>query len=104
MISREHVRRTFDHTSMFQSAAFSPKRSYSEPEIRSILRRMTGTECGNVLRAKGTLAADRGLWRVDLTPGCEAFAFEEGSAPPMLNVIGRNLNRKHIRSILEDLS
>ena len=88
---------------MFQSAAFSPKRSYSETEIKSLLMLMMQSNCGNILRAKGTLAADGGLWHINLTPGCENLCRETGNELPMLNVIGRNLNRKRIRSILEDL-
>ena len=101
---RAHIRRVFDHVSMFQSATFSPMHRYSEPDIRAVLSRMMQSQCGNILRAKGTLSAPEGFWRIDLTPGCESFYFETGSAEPMLNIIGRNLNRKHIRSILEDLS
>lgn len=101
-VPRDHVRRTFDHTSMFQSATFSPVRSHSETGIRTVLHALMQPDCGSILRAKGTLPADGGLWRVNLTPGCESFGFEEGTSSPMLNVIGRNLNRKLIRSILED--
>ncbi len=103
IIARDHPRRIFDHTSMFQSAAFSPMRCYDKAEVHSILRAMLQIDCGEVLRAKGTLRASNGSWRVNLTPGCENVSFEPGEAAPMLNVIGRNLNRKHIRSILEDL-
>lgn len=101
-VPREHARRTFNHTSMFQSATFSPKHSYSEKEICAVLHALMQPECGSVLRAKGSLWANGGLWRINLTPGCEDFSLEIGEAAPMLNVIGRNLNRKLIRSILED--
>lgn len=100
---RLHERRVFDHASMFQSAAFSPKHSYTEGEIRPLLHALLSAECGEVLRAKGTLRADGGLWQINLTPGCEDFSFAAASAAPMLNIIGRNLNRKHIRSILEEI-
>ena len=63
-IPREHERKSFDHVSMFQSAAFSPKRSYSETEIKSLLMLMMQSNCGNILRAKGTRAADGGLWHI----------------------------------------
>lgn len=102
-VLREHERRVFDHVSMFQSAAFSPKRIYSEADIHSALNRIMHQDCGNILRAKGTLAANSGFWRINLTPNCKSVSFEAGNEPAILNVIGRNLNRKHIRSILEDL-
>ena len=103
-IPRQHERHFFDHVSMFQSAAFSPKRVYSEKEILYALQQLMQPDCGNILRAKGCLPAECGFWRINLTPGCESHCFEAGNEPPMLNVIDRNLNRRRIRSILEDLS
>lgn len=99
-VPRPHERRIFDHASMFQSATLSPKRTYSESELPRILGSLMATE--GVLRIKGALPAEGGVWRINASPGCEDFFFENGSAAPVLNVIGRNLNRKHIRSILED--
>lgn len=99
-VPRPHERRIFDHTSMFQSATLSPKRSYSVSELPRILGRLMTSE--GILRIKGTLRAENGIWRINAAPGCESFSFERGDGAPGLNVIGRNLNRKHIRSILED--
>lgn len=102
-VPREHVRRTFDHVSMFQSAAFAPKRAYAELEVRRLLRTLMSFESGEVLRAKGTIRAPGGSWHINLTPGCESVDFANGDDAPMLNVIGRSLNRRYIRSLLEEL-
>lgn len=102
-VLREHERRYFDHVSMFQSAAFSPKQSFSEVQLGNVLSAIMDAASGEVLRAKGVLNAQGGCWQINATPGCESASFESESCAPMLNIIGRNLNRKYIRSLLEDL-
>ena len=101
-VGRPHERRVFDHASMFQSAAFYPKYCFTEEKAASALRLLMQQENGSVLRVKGTLSACGGAWRISASPGCETIDFIPEETPPMLNIIGRSLNRRRIRSILED--
>lgn len=102
-VERPHERRTFDHMSMFQSAVFSPERIYNETDIDTVLKALTDGRCGNVLRAKGVLSAQNGQWQVNASPGCILAKPSDSDGSPMLNVIGRGLDRRRIRSILEEL-
>ena len=99
-VPRPHERRSFDHISMFRSAVCTPHHILSGSGVQTAVHRLMQTD--GVLRAKGTLPAPGGLWLVNASPGCQSISFEPGEAAAALNVIGRNFDRKHIRSILEE--
>ena len=99
-VVRPHVRRQFDHTSMFQSACIRPSLRYQEERLREMLERLMGGDAGEALRAKGFLLADRGSWFVNCTPAGVALHHTDSAAAPMLNVIGRRLRRRDIARLL----
>lgn len=99
-VVRPHVRRRFDHGTMFQSACLRPPLRYREDRLRALLERLMAGEGGEVLRAKGVLLAERGTWRVNCTPACVGLLPGDGGDAPMLNVIGRGLRRGDISRLL----
>lgn len=99
---RTHARRRFDHQTMFQSATIAPKRVYSLMMLRFVMSMVLSGKAGMVLRVKGVVKAeDHSMWRVNCTPGCVEMVPQKENGEPMLNVIGRQLNRAELRKILE---
>lgn len=98
-VPRNHTRRIFDHTAMFQSTTFSPRRTFNEAQVTELLCGLSNPENGEVLRAKGTLCAPNGTWHVNFTPGCTSVSLSDEVERSMLNVIGRSLNRRSIRAL-----
>ena len=101
-VHRVHMRRTFDHASMFSSTTIV----FSEPFIYdgacAVLHALLDPKNGSVLRVKGALAAcGGGIFRLNGTPGCESVRYEESEERAALNIIGRNLNRACLRASLE---
>ena len=102
-VERPHERRRFDHAAMFQSASFGPDAPLDGDELRERLARLLDGAAGCALRIKGTLnARGGGSWQINCTPGCVLLKRGEERLPAMLNVIGRGLERKAVRRILED--
>ncbi|MCL2363695.1 MAG: hypothetical protein FWC71_03420 [Defluviitaleaceae bacterium] len=77
-----------NHAFIYQSASFAPV--IENQDVESVVTSLFAPECGNVLRVKGYI----GGFLVNATPGYINIMKAEGT--PMLNVIGRNLNRKEI--------
>lgn len=102
-VPRSHTRRTFDHTAMFQSTVLSPKCTFSKTQVKEFLRKLSNPQNGEILRAKGTLRAPNGTWHVNFTSGCASASLGDEIEAPMLNVIGRNLNRRNIRALWEEI-
>ena len=107
MISRaapveyDHARIAQDHAALFSAATFRPEREYSEVEVSAFLRDLRGQACGEILRVKGYLnAAEGGSFHVNCTARDTEFARLDQRLPPMLNVIGRGLNRGKIKERL----
>ncbi len=98
-VERAHTRRRFDHAAMFQSACLSPNGVYSEEELRQVLERSVRPEVGAVSRIKGTVAAAQGCWRVNCTPGCIGYSPAAEETQPVLNFIGRGLDRRLLRTL-----
>jgi G3E family GTPase len=98
-----HERRRFAHDTIFQSATLRPAQRFSEAALQKAAGRLFEGACGRVLRAKGFVqAVGGGSLAVNATPGHPSVRPMPGEEPPMLNVIGRDLNRRAIRAILEE--
>lgn len=98
-IERPHPRRRFDHTAMFQSACLRPGGVFTEAALRQTLERSTAPEIGAVCRIKGAVNAPDGCWRVNCTPGCIDAVLTAENEPPVLNFIGRGLDRRQLRTL-----
>lgn len=103
-VDRPHWRRVFDHQSMFQSATLSPKGCYSEAELHRCMERLLNENSGSVLRVKGTLCADdESMWQVNaVPPDCVWTERVLDASRPALNIIGRNLDRARLKTLLEE--
>ena len=107
MISRampvyyDHARAAQDHAALFSAATFRPEREYSEAEVSAALRGLREQACGEILRVKGYLNASRGgSFHINCTARDTAFAWLGQRVPPMLNIIGRGLDRRKIKEYL----
>lgn len=100
-VPRHHERRQYDHASMYMSASLSPKRVYStENEIVGIMEEVLSGSCGEVLRIKGSVLSEDGGWSVNCAVGSVYIRPVSRIAFPILNVIGKNIIRKKISTIL----
>ncbi len=97
-----HIRRTADHSTLFNSTTLYPRACYSLEEARQICRLLTGGECGTVLRVKGSLQSREEGESFEINCTASEISVRPCAAQPsMLNIIGRNLNRKKISSLFE---
>lgn len=99
-VIRPHERKIYDHTGMFQSACIAPKRVFTEEELQSCLTIILNGGCGEILRIKGCVQCFDGCRMINCTPGCISAERTEKENAPVLNIIGRNLQRKQINTIL----
>jgi len=95
-----HKRDASDHSALYQSAAVRVKGVYDEDSVRRICRRLFSGEAGEALRVKGLMQGESAPLLINAVPGEVQILPGEGEF--LLNVIGRNLNRSAIRSILDE--
>ena len=102
-----HLKRSsisVDHAAMFNSGTVLLKRTYTVTDLRRKLETVLADDaCGEILRIKGNvLSADGGLLWVNCTAsGITIEPIREGIIG--LNIIGKRIVRKRIRTILEEL-
>lgn len=101
-VRRTHERLRADHSTLFQSASFTPEGLFDEPSLKRMAELLLSGCAGDVLRVKGIVRSQEGPLSVnaagadiEILPACGA---------PMLNIIGRRLNRKKIKAILAENS
>ncbi len=99
-VRRAHERDRSDHSTLFQSAVLYPEGVYEEESLRKAARALFAGDCGQVIRVKGTVKAGKGMLTVNAT--VSGMEICEGSGEVGVNVIGRGLRRKIIRSIFEE--
>lgn len=99
-VIREHERKIYDHTGMFQSTYIKPEGFFTESDLRDKLNKIMHGEYGDVLRVKGTILSDTGCWAINCTPGCVSIVKCMSRKTIGLNIIGNNLKREQIRTIL----
>lgn len=100
-VVRPHERKVFDHTTMYMSASITPKRKFTENELLEALNAVYSDDCGEIIRIKGSVAAENGGWRVNCSIGCDSILYDPKITLPILNIIGKKLNRKKINTIFE---
>ncbi len=98
-VRREHVRERVDHSTLFQSASLCPEGTYDGEGLRTVARRLFSGEAGEVLRVKGVVRGEEGFLSLNATS--DDWEMKKSFGPAMMNVIGRHLNRRAIRCILE---
>ena len=91
----QSIKTDINHATIYQSCSFTPQQNVPLEQIEHIVRAMFLCDCGEVLRVKGST----GGAFINATPG--SVAITPGGGVPMLNVIGRRLNRRAIRALLE---
>ena len=99
-VRRTHDRMYGDHSTLFQSATVYPEGIYDAESLRRMAERLLSGEAGEVLRVKGAARAAEGFLSVNAAR--DDLEILPGSGPAVLNVIGRRLQRKVIRRILEE--
>ena len=98
-----HIRQTADHSTLFNSATLYPKERYSWEDARRICRELTSGECGAVFRVKGTIQSEQDEESFEINCTASEISIRPCMPQPsMLNIIGRNLDRKRIASVLEE--
>lgn len=99
MVERDHERRRFDHTGMFQSTCLRPGGTVPPQLLRVLLKQ--SMSAGQVSRIKGWVGTEDGVLSVNCTPGCihwdDTPVWED--RPIVLNVIGRKLDRHQLQAI-----
>ncbi len=96
-----HERKVYDHTALFRSAAFVPKRGYGIAELEEMLKAVFGRKYGSVLRAKGYVRGENGaVLEVNCT--ADSISIREASDVPVgLNLIGQNINRAGVKELFQ---
>jgi len=101
---RPHERKQFDHASMYKSASVSTKRLFgTEKELSEVLDEIYSGGCGEVLRIKGSVLSENGGWSVNCSVGSVRIEPVSRVSVPVLNIIGKNISRKQISTILNGL-
>lgn len=93
-----------NHALIFQSSTFYPDKSFSVEYLNTVIPLLFDSEYGTVLRVKGYLLSDNGSTiLVNCTKSTINLTVANGNTQTqyqsMLNIIGRNLNRKLIKSV-----
>ena len=89
---------TVDHTALFQSCTLYPRGLFQKGQLEQILNGISG--CGDISRVKGYVLGEKGGWFVNYTSRGVSVAPSPLCEKPMLNIIGRRLNRKRIKELL----
>lgn len=97
-VLRPHTRRRFDHVAMFQSTTVRDAALPDSEALEQWLWRLLSGEAGQVLRIKGTVMAGVKAFQVNCTPRRVDVSPAEDRSCLAVNVIGRDLNRRAIRS------
>lgn len=99
-VHRPHQRRLVDHSRIFQSTSMRPNGTFERESLTEALDGlMKDRACGEILRIKGFVRSVSGSFAVNYTAdGRSVVSCAE--MMPMLNIIGRRLNRGQIKSAL----
>ncbi|MCL2517074.1 MAG: hypothetical protein FWF15_00795 [Oscillospiraceae bacterium] len=81
-----------DHTTLFQSCTLYPNAVFEEDEIPHV---------ANVWRIKGYLKANDGSWLINYAGGSHKPEKINREITPMINIIGRRLDRKYLKSLFK---
>jgi G3E family GTPase len=88
---------TADHSALFQSCTFYPEGMFARGQIWQIFDELPA--CGEVSRVKGCLSGPQGGWFINYTMGGRSAVPVARREKPMVNVIGRNLNRRALKAL-----
>ncbi|MCL2057658.1 MAG: hypothetical protein FWH01_01175 [Oscillospiraceae bacterium] len=91
-----YVKAEIDHARIYQSCSVQIGGQFSHDSVEQAVRRLFAPEFGEVLRVKGTIGG------VMANATNSAVELSRGGGEPMLNIIGRKLNRKAILRSLSD--
>ena len=95
---QEHERFLRDHQTLYNSTTVRPAGEYNAERLETCLREILAGR--NILRLKGFVNAREGSFAVNCT--AEEISVEPcGREPAMLNVIGRNIDRRAVKAVLE---
>ncbi len=87
---------------VFTSLGVETNKTYSKARLESLLNELTDEKYGHILRAKGMLADENGVWHYfDFVP--EEFEIREGSPcyTGRICVIGSEMDEKAIKALFE---
>lgn len=100
-VHRAHQRKLTDHHRIFQSTSLRPGGSFDSGKLADVLNHLTDShDCGEILRIKGFVSSEPGSLAVNYTVSGRSVV-PCAKARPMLNFIGRQLDRAQIKSLLE---
>lgn len=99
---KEHWRSHMNHQSFAQSLSIFSKRAWDEAALTSALTKAMDGSCGTVYRIKGCVeGAEGALYQVNAAPGQLVLqSAAEWPGGKMLNVIGRDLDRAALKTLL----
>jgi len=86
--------KSVDHTALFQSCTIYPSGIFEKEFLEQSLEGISA--CGEVSRVKGYVSGENGSWLVNYTSGGSTVEPAKGDMRPMLNIIGRGLNRRKL--------
>jgi len=100
-VRRSHVRVLRDHRTFYQSTSLRPAAVYDAATLPVLLRSLiTDGSCGEILRIKGFVNTPDGTVAVNGTVS-DCTLQPCAPRPAMLNIIGRRLDRKHLKEVLD---
>lgn len=95
-----HEKIYINHNTIFQSTTIYPKEIYTGNRIKKCLKQLSNGKSGNILRIKGYVRGEKDKYTL-INSTLSSTIIEENCDErlPMINIIGRNLKRKFIKSI-----
>lgn len=100
-VRRRHRTALVNHVALFQSTALRPKKRYTcETAWQAVDAVLGDADCGEIVRIKGFVRTGEGCAAINCTVS-DRLIEPCPARRPMLNVIGRRLDRARIQSALD---
>ncbi|MGI6546271.1 MAG: CobW family GTP-binding protein [Fastidiosipilaceae bacterium] len=100
--TRPHERKAINHRLLYESARLLPSGEFSEDRLRAVAEDIMRSDAGEILRIKGFVSSKSGgTFALNCTPGNVSIQQSEGRFKPVLNIIGRDLDRGKIKKMFQ---
>ncbi|MDF2615261.1 MAG: hypothetical protein K0S71_3047 [Clostridia bacterium] len=98
--NHKHIRKVINHAMLFNSTSIYPK-PMNKKQLMRALSQMTDGSCGDILRIKGYIMTPEGN-SIEINCTARDISIEvcEQKETAVLNIIGKNLNRKSLKQCL----
>lgn len=100
--TRPHERKSINHRLLYESTRLRPSGEFSEDRLRAVAEDIMRSDAGEILRIKGFVSSKSGgAFALNCTPGNVSIQQAEGRFKPVLNIIGRDLDRGKIKKTFQ---